>query len=208
MGIDLLKVVPKEKYIMEKINDKLEEFSDYIQTKKINFKENQSYIIDLAEGLSVGGIETWSFNLAKILKKKNRQCFIYSKQTSELPPEELKDNIIMMDMEFETYVENIKKIIDEIINKLPCVFLINWVTHVFWTAYILKKIFGEKVKIIVGVHHDMQGLYKRNKYIEGVVDKFLCVSTGNRNRMVNEFKLSEEKVFYLSVSNACSRYCY
>ncbi len=199
MGIDLLKVVPKEKYIMEKINDKLEEFSDYIQTKKINFKENQSYIIDLAEGLSVGGIETWSFNLAKILKKKNRQCFIYSKQTSELPPEELKDNIIMMDMEFETYVENIKKIIDEIINKLPCVFLINWVTHVFWTAYILKKIFGEKVKIIVGVHHDMQGLYKRNKYIEGVVDKFLCVSTGNRNRMVNEFKLSEEKVFYLSV---------
>ena len=50
MGIDLLKVVPKEKYIMEKINDKLEEFSDYIQTKKINFKENQSYIIDLAEG--------------------------------------------------------------------------------------------------------------------------------------------------------------
>ena len=72
MGIDLLKVVPKEKYIMEKINDKLEEFSDYIQTKKINFKENQSYIIDLAEGLSVGGIETWSFNLAKILKKKNR----------------------------------------------------------------------------------------------------------------------------------------
>lgn len=199
MGINLDMVVPKEKYIMEKINYKLDSFRDYIQEKEIKFKEDVTYIIDLAEGLSIGGIETWSFNLAKILKRRDKQCFVYSKQTHILPPDELKDNIVMVDMKFEDYMQDVRKIIDETVNKLPCVFVINWVTHVFWAAYILKKIFDDKIKIVVGVHHDMQGLYKRNKYIEDNVDRFLCVSSGNKSRMVDIFKVSEGKVFYLPV---------
>jgi glycosyltransferase involved in cell wall biosynthesis len=72
-------------------------------------------------------------------------------------------------------------------------------THVFFAAYILKKLYPDKVSIIGMVHHDMVGLYKRNKALEPYIDMFICVSSDTRKKMIEKYRIEKDKVLYKEV---------
>lgn len=199
MGISLDRIVPKEMYILNYIKSHLKEFEKYICSKKISNHSNSFYIFDLAEGMQIGGIESWSFNFMRILKEREEKCFAFSKVTTDEAPTDLVDDVLQIDITYDSYLKSIINIIDELVLRMPFTMVANWMTQNFYAAYILKLLYPDQVKIIAGVHHDMLAYYRRNKYIEDCVDAFLCVSSGSKKRMLEEFEVNSSKVYYIPV---------
>ncbi len=200
LGINVNQIVPKEKYILAELESRIDKYRKTINPIN-NFQNEKTYIIDLANGLEIGGIETWSFELARALKKFGEKSYIYTSNTKEMGPSDLKNQIIKLKISYEEYEESIITIMNHMINAMPCVIVSNWMTQNFMAAYILKLLFPDKVTILGIVHHDMLGYYRRNKFLEDKIKKFICVSCDTRKRMVDEFDVNAEKVIYCQTAN-------
>lgn len=198
LGVDINDIIPKEKFILTALDKNINEYKNAV-SRNVTCNNNKTFIIDLAEGLEIGGIETWSFVLTRALNKYGEKAYIYTSKTDKEGPTDLSSQIIKLDINYNAYKQSIVAVLLHMAVNLPCVFISNWMTQNFMAAYILKTIYPDKVKIIGVVHHDMLGYYRRNKYLENRVDKFLCVSCDTRTRMIDEFKVENDKVIYKEV---------
>lgn len=199
MGISHDRIVPKEKYILTYINDHINDFENSIMNKQIAINPRRSYIFDLAEGMQIGGVESWSYNFMRLLKEKGEECVAFSKVTEDSAPTDLVDSVLQLDIKYESYLRSIMNIVDKLVLRMPFTMVANWMTQNFYAAYILKLLFPNQVRILAGVHQDMLGYYRRDKYIEDCVDAFLCVSSGIKKRMLEEFDVISSKVYYAPV---------
>lgn len=198
MGIKDNRILLKEKLIIKCLINEIDQFShikhDY------SYQENEiNYIIDIADGMEIGGIESWSFSVAKAFLNSNKKVILFSKMTDTKPPLGLENYIEMLHITYTDYKESIIEIVNRMKDLMPFTILASWMTQNFMAALILKYYFPKEVKIIGIVHHDMVGYYKRNQYLDKYIDKFLCVSYDIRSKMIKQYGIPEKKVFYKEV---------
>lgn len=196
MRIDFKRIVPKEKWILDYFVTNVNYFAEKLHLNGNTLNNDKMVFLDLEQGMGTGGIESWCFYFAKIMLNKGYKCEIISKITDDIPPKDLEKNVIQIDIRYDDYVGSVERILNRMYRNLPCTVVANWMTQNFMAAVVLKKLFPDKIKIVAGLHHDMLGYYRRNAFIQDYVDVFMCVGSGIKKRMIEEFNVPQEKVYY------------
>ncbi|MGB8454202.1 MAG: glycosyltransferase family 4 protein [Anaerocolumna sp.] len=189
------RIVEKEKYITAYVDTHLSDY-EYLRNKDIIIHEEKRVFIDLLEGVKLGGVETWSFTVARGLLEHGARVQILSTKTDELPPENLINTIIDTDASYEDYWGTVNRIVDIITYNLPCAIIINKQTQALYAGYIAKHYFPNQVKLISVVHNDLISFYRRQNALIDYIDAVICVSMDIKERFIKEFDFPEEKLFY------------
>lgn len=154
-------------------------------------------IIDLAEGVQLGGIETWTYTVACELNKLGIETEIFAKKTDMQPPADIRDCFTYFDIEYKSFKENIYYLVAEIVKRSPCAVVINKHTQILYAAYLAQRVVGkDKITILSVIHNDLITLYRRQQRIDSMVDIVCCVSGRIWGRLVKEFGVDASKVYY------------
>lgn len=154
-------------------------------------------IIDLAEGVQLGGIETWTYAVARELVRLGVDTEIFAKKTQMPPPEDISSCFTFYDLEYFSFRENVIGLVSELIKRSPCSVIVNKHTQLLYAANLAKKIAGEEnISIISVLHNDEIALYRRQKRIEDMTDVVCCVSGRIRERLMKEFCIDPGKLYY------------
>lgn len=142
-------------------------------------KTEKKVFFDLNNGLVLGGVETWSFQMANKLRKKG---YDVSFITNNLTAPEIKvdgiDIIELQDMALEH--DKIQKCIDTIYNYLPCTVISNFAQWIFAAACMVKKQGRRDINIIAIIHNDDDAYYNSYVQLKDYID--LCVAISSRTR--------------------------
>ena len=198
MKISAQRIITREQCVKDFLDSNMEQYREIFKNYRIA-KRDRSVILDLDHGLLVGGIESWSFLVAKECIEEKINTVIYTDKTIKKVPYHLEKITRHMDVSKIDFIQEIIDIAKNMIFLAPCLFIANWMEQSFWAAYILKQLYPNDIYILGMVHHDMLCYYRRNQYIEKIVDNFLCVSQDTKKRMVKEFSIPKEKVHYTEV---------
>ncbi len=195
MGVCPDNIVMKERYLLDYINHyKLRDFAQKSKTR-INSGGN-SFIIDLCEGMVLGGIEKWGLNLANALSVKGNKVTIITKDEEAEVEFDHNISVIKFDLSYQRYMESVIELADQLIAELPAVIMINRINQLFMASYMIKKLYPEHIRIISVIHSDFSRMYEQNQFVCDNIDQFLCVSEEIKNRLVTDYKIDEAKVYY------------
>lgn len=199
LKIDLSRIITREQLVHDFFETNILKYQLLLNNRSVTKKEKQ-LILDLDHGLITGGIESWSYLLTETALKNGVHAIIYTNGVQENLPKIIKDHVKHMDLSRIDFEKEVLEVAEDMLQYLPMLFISNWYEHSFWAAYILKKLYPNQVSIIGMVHHDALCYYRRNQYVDSLVDKFLCVSDDTQKKMVNNYHISEEKVKYKEVA--------
>lgn len=177
------------------ITDKL-----YYKTEKdVNKKRSEGCIIDLSGGMVLGGVERWSYSLAKVLKKNGIDG-------AYIIPPNIQSTIL--DDTYTTIRPNLKdekdslldKYIDEIASSQYLTVICNFPFEIFNAACIVKKLFYPELQIIAVIHNDLDiyydSFYRWNEYI----DKCLVISKKMKRILVERgFPIEKIELLYWKI---------
>ena len=180
-------ILPEIEKLLPKIKNK---FGDWIEN------ESRTIIIDLLEGVQLGGIETWTCRVARELQRQKENVLIYAVQTQMQPEEDIAGLFQYYELSYLNFKENVVLLARQLIRQLPCGVIINKHTQLLYAAHLVKEIVGDKIQIISVLHSDSIVLYRRQKRIDDITDKVMCVSVKIKNTLIREFGVRAEKVFY------------
>lgn len=162
-----------------------------------NRTEKRRVILDLTEGVQLGGIETWTYTVAKELQKLGVTTEVFAKRTDMQPPKEIAACFSYFDIEYCDFKENVVELAKQIIKRSPCAVIVSKHTQILYAAYLAKKLCTEgEVQIISVIHNDLITLYRRQRRLQHITDKTLCVSMRIKENLVDRFGLEKTKVFY------------
>lgn len=193
MGL-LNNLVLKEQFIMEYIKMHKDEFNS-LSYIRIN-GNNKTIVIDLVEGIGLGGIETWSIMIADELIKKGKNVLIYSKKTEDKLPKKFEDIVQEFDLDYHRYFQSIKDLVYEIVNKLPCTIISNWQSQVLIAGAIVKTYFPDKIRIVSVLHNDKIDIFRRQQFLDCYTDDIISVSKKIEKQMIDKFGIKKGKMNY------------
>ncbi len=154
-------------------------------------------ILDLSEGVQLGGIETWTYVVARELIKMGINTEIFAKKTDMQPPGDIASCFTFYDLEYSSFKENVAELALELVKRSPCSVIINKHTQLLYAAVLAKKIVGEEnISIISVIHNDEITLYRRQQKIDDMTDAVCCVSRRICERLMKEFQVDSTKLYY------------
>lgn len=194
MGISH-RLIPKEQLILEQL---------FKQTKKAlsaltppSFQPNTTVVLELADaGICLGGIETWTLQVIRGLKKREIPVTLFSKQTKDSIPDDLYDVTMLFHLEYTRYKESILELMQALIARMPCIVITNWQSQVMIAAILLKEYFPGKIKLLSVVHNDKRSLYRRQAFLAPYIDWIMGVSKKINQTMLEQFQVPKEKLCY------------
>lgn len=199
MGIPKDHIILKEEYVMDYINSHME---DLINPTDINSAGQNSgeetIIIDLAEGIVLGGVEKWGVSLAEALQKRKKKVKIFTMEGNIEYRMDRDDSypIQLFELSHDRYIESIKELVIEIVHQMPCTIVINKINQIFMAASIVKKIFPDHIRIVSVLHSDFTRMYEQNQLVKDELDAVLCVSDNIKAKLISDFHVSENMVYY------------
>lgn len=194
MGIKRENIILKEQYILGYIDSHLGNMID--PTPKYNKNQNYHIFMDLGDGISLGGIEKWGITIAEAFHRRKMQVTILTAQADDVMALHTDVPLIRFDMSYERYIESVNEAAKEIIAKLPCVVLINKINQIYMAAFIVKRFYGEDIKIISVIHSDFARTYEQNQLVDRYTDAYLCVSNDVQSHFLTRYPINKEKVFF------------
>lgn len=190
------RLVLKETYIQNYIEAHLHEFDYLNEFRNVELTGSETVIMELEEGMSLGGVENLAFLWTRELKKRGKKVWIFSKETEELPPEDLKENVIYFDLNYERYWDSIKKLTVTLAANLPCVIIDNRENLILQAVSIVKRFCPNAVRCVSFIHNDQRLFYRRAAYMEKYIHAIAGVSMDVINHMRDDFGIDEKKLFY------------
>ena len=191
----LERLVVKERYISDYIENHMDEFAILKQTK-IDYSKERDIVMGLDYGTLLGGIETLAFMWSKEFQKRGKQVSLLTIKTEGDIPQELQQSVEYYEEDFEHYFDTIKQIAGILAGHLPCVLIDNWEGTVLMAASVIKRIFPEAIRVVSVIHNDRSFLYRRTAYMESYMDAIAGVSQSINEHLNSEFGISKDKLFY------------
>lgn len=190
-------VVLKEQFIKAYIESHLNDFS-YLEKmdREVNTSQAQTVIIGLEEGMWLGGVENLAFMWARELKKRGMTVWIFSKETEDLPPEDLKENVRYFNLDYKRYWASIKDLTQALSENLPCYVIDNWENQLLEAVSIIKRYCPKAIRCISFIHNDQYLFYRRTAFMEKYIDAIAGVSKDVVAHLENEFGIDKNKLFY------------
>lgn len=152
--------------------------------KKIYFDFNNGFVL--------GGVETWSFQMANKLRRKGYDVsFITNNFTAPEIKAEGIEAIELQDMALEH--DKIQKCIDTIYSHPSCTVIINFGQSIFAAACMAKKQGRGGIHVIAIVHSDDDTYYHPYVQSKDYIDLCLVISSRIRKKLM-ERGFPEEKI--------------
>lgn len=190
------RLVLKEMYIQRYIEAHLDEFKYLKMTDNEWPAEPETVILGLEEGMWLGGVENLTFMWARELKKRGRKVWIFSKETEDPPPEDLKENVRYFDLDYYRYWDSIRELTGALAENLPCVVIDNWENQILQAVSIIKRFSPEAIRCISFIHNDQYWFYRRTAYMEKYIHAIAGVSLDVVKHLKIDFGIDEKKLFY------------
>lgn len=95
----------------------------------------------------------------------------------------------------ENELTMIKKMAEEIVTMLPCIFI----THgsiALYAAQLIKSLFPDKMQIVFITHGDDVGTYEMIYFWSDYVDKIVCISEKIQKCFLEQYIIKKEKLIY------------
>ncbi|QHQ60684.1 glycosyltransferase [Anaerocolumna sedimenticola] len=162
----------------------------------INSAVSPEVIIDISTGPPMCGVWTWSFQQAEMLYKRNHKvAFFYSNDRDNIP-KNVAAHTYIFDFPEKGYIETIMDMARIVIDNLPCTVIINFQGEMMYAAIAAKILYPNDINIISIIHNDDRDVCYKNKLIAEYIDKIVAVSIDIKNKMIMDYGISCEKLFY------------
>lgn len=191
-------LILKEDLIIPCVEEMERKFqNEFCVKQEASRTRNRRILFDLAEGVQLGGIETWTYMVARELRKLGAEVEVFAKKTDMQPPKDISLYFTYFGIEYCNFKENVSMLAKEIIKRKPCTVIVNKHTQILYAAYIAKKMCKEgEIQVVSVIHNDLITLYRRQKRIDRLTDAVFCVSRKIQRRMAEEFGIGLNKMFY------------
>lgn len=168
----------------------------------------KNVLFDLQNGLVLGGVETWSVQVARKLKGLGWQAgFLLNGLSAEKAEKDTaswsREDLILV--KFRDNFSEYKKIacLSSRIVETGCKnIVVNFIGRNLAAACLAKRNYPDKIKVIAVVHNDEDAYYACYKLFEKYIDRVLFISERIRKRML-ESGFKEDKLEYLPWEIAC-----
>lgn len=158
--------------------------------KKELIGNKNKILFDLSNGLVLGGVETWSIQTAEMLKSMGYEVCLF---VNAARPKVMETNIETLFIDVEGgIIDCINQVIASEARYIVC----NFVGFNFRAACTLKKIFGERLKVIAIIHNDEDIYYENYVQMQECIDKCLVISTRIKEKFLKK-GFPENKCEYL-----------
>lgn len=161
-----------------------------------HINKKTSIFFDLAGGLVLGGVESWSIQTAKQLKRQGYDCYF---QIPEKTVNDIRyDEACIIEMQTDIFSrEYFDKAKNFFAGKLPCVLVSNFISNNFIIACYMKSLYADMVKHVCVIHNDEEAYYDNYLQMEAYIDKCLVISKRIYNKLL-QFGFPKEKVEFLT----------
>ncbi len=159
-------------------------------------QREENIVIDAFDGIGWGGMEIWSYEVARELLARGLPVRVFGSDEQVHPDEEIEKIIVRRPLNRQDVFCTVEGIIKELERMLPFILIDNWSEYVLYAAFILKKVYPESVKIISMQHNDVQSLYEKKMLWEDVFERLSGVSKRINYKLTNQYGVSQKKIFY------------
>ncbi len=162
-------------------------------------------LFDLYNGMILGGVESWSYALAKSLCEKGYEGLYLTRDvTTSMVIDETYPVFMLENHKIHCDKDKIDTYVMKIINNLPCTVICNFPQYIFWSACIVKRLYTDQIRIIAVQHSDESLYYSTYNLWEEYVDCFLVISSRMEQRILSE-KIDRNKINRLEWEIPCDR---
>ncbi len=143
-------------------------------------------IFDLQNGMVLGGVEAWSYELARKLKHRGYHgIYLTTNIASQIIQEEGIPVCMMEYNMLERDKDKIQMCMQKIIAHLPCTIICNFPQHIFWSACMVKKLYPKQIKIIAVQHSDDLVYYEAYSLWQDFIDKCMVISSYMEQKLLS-----------------------
>lgn len=179
--------------------------SKYRLKNKLNKNtKEKNIILDCFNGLGLGGVESWSMDLLRELRKEKYEAYLISPRGEYEVDETINKRVLWTNIKTDTIFDqgNIETILKDLEHMVPFVFISSFVNDALLAACILKKECPEKIKIISIIHQGLPEVYIEYSELKQYIDKYIAVSKDIQEGMI-KCGISQEKVLHMTCPVKC-----
>lgn len=178
----------------------IESYKNISIPEKINDNSTESIFLDATWGLGLGGVEAWIRDTMGYFKENGidnvslltslKKCDLNTNRYNVIDFS-YKDTMVFSEEYIEKGIQFIK-------NNLPCTLIFSRVNELLLAAYIIKKIYPDKVDIVMVVHGSSDGMIRDVLSYRHEIDKYICVSKSIKENIISK-GVSSDKVYYMTI---------
>lgn len=172
-------------------------------TKIVSRLGSQKILFDLQNGMVLGGVEAWTYDLAKGLKEEGYRGLYLT--TDTIGPSVIDKTYpvhMLMYKELHKESDKVELCVKRIIENLPCTIICNFPQTIFWSACIVKQLFPDQIRIIAVQHNDEQLYYEAYDLWQEYIDQCMVISTRIEKKLLS-FGIERYKLRHLEWKVSC-----
>lgn len=169
---------------------------------------HKKVLLDLQNGLVLGGVESWVYDLAKWLNEKDYKGLYFTTDIGDAVTSDVIYPVCML--EYQNILKEKDKIeicVQKIMENLPCTIICNFPQYTFWSACIVKQLYPDCIKIIAVQHSDDPVYYEAYSLWQEFVDQYMVISSRMKQKILL-CGITEEKITYLKWQIFCKENLY
>lgn len=144
--------------------------------KPIELHRNRQLLLTFHNGIVLGGVETWNFDVHSRIKESFLVDMCALNENNKVIQESGALNIVNIPAQCDGYKQRFQKIIDCITEHASVTVVPNSSPEMFVAAIIAKKQFVEQIDIVSVVHGDQANILDMNRFFNRYLHKIICVS--------------------------------
>ena len=159
--------------------------------------KKSTVIFDLLNGFGLGGVEKWSYDVAREYMSENKVVLL-GNRTKGNPPMDLEKNTFFIDVEDgnDYNMLSIKAIIEFLKEHLPCTVYCAHINDLFIACMLLKEVVGKQINLISVIHGGLKNILDENIELYDSVDYYLCVSPDSMKYLQENSNTVKQKVLF------------
>lgn len=181
-----------------------ENMTNIDKTNMLNNAHGRRIVLfDLYNGMVLGGVEAWSYDLAKCLDKQGYQGkYLTTDAAGPIVTDETYPAYMLRYREVERNYDKIETCITEITKSLPCTIICNFPQHIFWAACIAKRFYPEQIRIVAIQHSDDSLYYNAFTRWQKYIDRCMVISSRIEEKLL-AFGMEQTKIGHLEWQVSC-----
>lgn len=165
--------------------------------------DRRKVLFDLYNGMVLGGVESWSYGLAKVLSKQGHEGrYLTTDAAGPHVMDETYPSCMLKYSEIEKERDKIEACIKEVGKNLPCTIICNFPQHIFWAACVAKHLYPEQVRIIAVQHSDDLPYYYVYALWQKYIERCMVISSRIEEKLLS-FGMEWNKIRYLDWQVFC-----
>lgn len=172
--------------------------------KDENICSHMKILFDLQNGMVLGGVEAWSYELAGQLKMQGFQGMYLTIDTAL--PVCVDETYPIHAFQYKEYgkdFDRIQQCVHVITQNLPCTIICNFPQYIFWAACTARGMYPDQIRIISVLHNDDQTYYEAYSLWQKYIDKCMVISSRMEEKILS-YGMDKKRIGHISWQTTCS----